>query len=69
MVLASNDAVGTVLDFYASRLNTGDWKVVSSGGTTGQITFASSKKAATNGIVGVAARNGHSEITVQLYSP
>ena len=68
MVYASNDSVGTVFDFYASRLNKGDWRVVSSDGTAGQIAFASPKKAATNGTVSITTRGSQSVITVQLYS-
>ena len=69
IVLESNDAVGPVDDFYASRLSTGDWKVVSSDAAAGQIAFKNTKRAGTTGTVSVVPRNDHSEITVQLYTP
>jgi hypothetical protein len=71
MVFESKDGVATVMDFYASRLDAGDWHVTSSSQTSGQIAFRkvkNVKKMSTNGTVDVAVRGSGTEITVQLYS-
>jgi hypothetical protein len=71
MVFESKDSVATVRDFYANRLNAGDWQVTSNSETTGQITFRNVKNVktvSTNGSVNVAVRGNGAEITVQYYS-
>jgi hypothetical protein len=68
MVFESKDSRGAVLDFYQTKLNSGDWRVVSTNSDTGDIAFISVKSEKSNGTVHVAAPGDHTEISVQLYS-
>jgi hypothetical protein len=69
MVFHSNDSTSAVLDFYQSRLGTGGWQVTSSNRDVGQIAFRKVNNAKTTGTVQVVAKDGYTEITVQLYTP
>jgi hypothetical protein len=69
MVFHSNDSTSTVLDFYESRLAAGGWQVTSSNRDVGQIDFRKVNSAKTTGSVQVLAKDGYTEITIQLYSP
>jgi hypothetical protein len=69
MVFHSNDSTSTVLDFYESRLGAGGWQVTSSNRDTGQIDFRKVNSARTTGSVEVLAKDGYTEITIQLHSP
>jgi hypothetical protein len=69
MVFHSQDSTSTVLDFYESRLGAGVWQISSSNRDTGQIDFRKVNSAKTNGSVQVLAKDGYTEITIQLYSP
>ena len=68
MVFHSNDSTSTVLDFYESRLGTGDWQITSSNRDGGQIIFSKVNRTNTKGTVQVLAKDGYTEITIQLYS-
>ena len=69
MVFHSNDSTSTVLDFYESRLGAGGWQITSSNRDVGQIAFTNINRAKTNGSVQVVAKDGYTEITIQLFSP
>lgn len=68
MTLESNDGSATVRDFYASRLNTGDWTVTSSDATTGKIKFHRVSRPATVGALDISFRGHHTEIQVTIDS-
>ena len=69
MVFHSKDSTSAVLDFYESKLDSGGWKVTSSNRDIGLIAYRNVKRAKTNGTVQVVAKDGYTEITIQLYSP
>jgi hypothetical protein len=64
----SNDDVAAVTAFYQSRLNTGDWQVTSIGEPAAIVTFQPTRSAAPFGTVQVAVSDGHTEITIDLYT-
>jgi len=68
IVYESNDSAGAVVDFYATSLNKGDWRVQSINADGSEISFRSAKNARISGTLDVAAKDGHTEITIQLYS-
>lgn len=68
MVYRSKDSESAVFDFYQGRLSTGGWQATATDPGTGQITFRNVKRAKTSRTVDVAAKNGYTEITIQLYS-
>lgn len=68
VMFESNDSPTAVVDFYASRLDTGDWRVTTSDSTAGVVMFRSVKKARVTGTVSVAVHGSRTEVTVQLYS-
>jgi hypothetical protein len=67
MVFQSHDSTSTVLDFYESRLGTGSWQITSSNRDVGQIIFSKVNTTNTKGTVQVLAKDGYTQITIQLY--
>jgi hypothetical protein len=78
MTLESNDNASTVTDFYASRLSSGDWTIVSRGGagcstcpndkTTTEIKFQRKSKAASVGVIDLVGSGQHTEIRIRFDS-
>jgi len=67
-VLASNDDVSTVTDFYAGKLSTGDWKITSDDRATGELKFARVSRPLTVGVVDMLGRGQHTVIQIKLDS-
>ena len=70
MKYSTNDPSDTVLDVYASRLNSGNWEVVPTTPVTpGEIDFQNKKNSRKHGSIVVDGSGGHTGITVDYYSP
>lgn len=68
MTFESTDGPATVRDFYASRLNSGDWTVTSSDATTGEVKFHRISRPATVGALDISIRRNHTVIQVTIDS-
>jgi hypothetical protein len=68
MTLESNDNPSTVTDFYASRLSSGDWTIVSNNTITGEIKFRRTSKPASVGVIDLLGRGQHTEIQIRFDS-
>jgi len=68
MTFESNDDSATVRDFYASRLNSGDWAVTSNDGATGKIKFRRVSRPVTVGALDISSRGQHTAIQVTIDS-
>jgi len=68
MTLESDDDSATVSDFYASRLDSGDWTVTANDSANGQIRFHRVSRPLTMGILDLLARGQHTEIQLKLDS-
>lgn len=66
--LDSSKDVATVTDFYATRLNSGDWKVTSNDTATGQLRFQRVSRPETVGIVQLLGRGQQTTIEIKLDS-
>lgn len=67
-LLASNNDVATVTDFYAGRLNSGDWKVTTDNRSNGQIRFARISRPQTVGVIDLLGQGQHTVIQIKFYS-
>jgi len=68
IALESDDGVAAVTSFYEQRLSSGDWKVVSSDPSTGEIRFQRVSRPSTSGVIQLLGKGQHSEIDIQLES-
>jgi hypothetical protein len=68
MAFESNDDVEAVTAFYESNLNSGDWRVTTSGIPAGQISFQPAKEARPFGTVNVAVGKTRTEIAIDLFT-
>jgi hypothetical protein len=66
--LEANDDVATVTDFYANRLESGDWKITSNDRNNGVISFARRSRPQSVGSVQLLGRGQHTLIQVKLDS-
>jgi hypothetical protein len=67
-VYESNDDVETVSAFYEGKLNSGNWRVTTSGIPAGQINFQVAREAQPFGTVNVAVGKTRTEITIDLFT-
>ncbi|TMC54651.1 MAG: hypothetical protein E6J20_01555 [Chloroflexi bacterium] len=67
-VLASNDDVATVTDFYAGKLSSGDWKITADDRANGELKFARVSRPLTVGVVDMLGRGQHTVIQIKLDS-
>jgi len=67
MILESNDDVGTVTAWYASHLNSGDWRA-NLDSASGTIRFQSNSKLTTLGTIELLGRGQHTEVRITLDS-
>lgn len=67
MVFDSSDSAGQVTDFYTTRLDQGDWRVVAISAADGTITFQRRSDSGVHGHLRVLGRGVHStfEVVVQ----
>ena len=66
--LNSNDDVSTVTDFYASHLNSGDWKVTAKDTANGEIKFRRISKPQNVGVIDLLGRGQHTVIEIKYDS-
>ena len=66
--LDSNDDVATVTDFYASRLNSGDWKIRANDAANGEVRFARVSKPQNVGVIDLLSRGRHTVIQIKFDS-
>jgi len=66
--LQSNDEVNTVRDFYASRLNAGDWKVTANDTANGEMRFRRVSKPQNVGVIDLLGRGQHTVIQIKFDS-
>jgi hypothetical protein len=66
--LDSNDDVSTVTDFYASRLNSGDWKISADDRANGELKFRRVSRPQTVGVVDLLGRGQRTVIQIKLDS-
>jgi len=68
MSFHTQDDVGTVTDFYANRLNSGDWTLIANDTANGAIDFQSSSRPATIGTILLYGQGQHTMIEIRLDS-
>jgi hypothetical protein len=68
MTMSSNDDVATVSAFYSGQLNSGDWTIVSSDKTIGEIRFRRISRPASVGVIDLLGRGQHTEIQIRFDS-
>ena len=68
MTMSSNDDVATVSAFYSGQLNSGDWTIVSSDKTIGEIRFRRTSRPASVGVIDLLGRGQHTEIQIRFDS-
>lgn len=68
MTLESNDDVSTVTDFYAGRLDSGDWTVTANDTGNGIIRLRRRSRPATVGEIQLFGRGQHTEIQIRFDS-
>jgi hypothetical protein len=66
--LDSSDDVATVTEFYASHLNSGDWKVTANDPSNGRIDFQRVSRPQTVGVLLLFGRGQHTTIDIKLES-
>ncbi len=66
--LQSNDDVSTVRDFYASRLNAGDWKITADDSANGEMRFRRVSKPQNVGVIDLLGRGQHTVIQIKFDS-
>ncbi len=66
--LDSSDDVATVTNFYASRLNSGDWKITANDTANGERRFHRESRPQTVGWITLLGRGQHTVIEIKLDS-
>jgi hypothetical protein len=66
--LSSNDEVATVTAFYSDQLNSGDWTIVSTDRTSGELRFRRTSRPASVGVIDLLGRGQHTEIQIRFDS-
>jgi hypothetical protein len=66
--LTSDDDVAAVTAFYASHLDSGDWKVTKSDNANGQISFTRRSKTQNVGVIQLLGRGQHTVIEIKFDS-
>jgi hypothetical protein len=64
----SNDDVDAITAFYQSSLNTGSWRVTSSGNPAGQVDFQPATQTQPFGTVSVSAGQARTDIAIDLFT-
>jgi hypothetical protein len=66
--LSSDDDVATVTAFYASHLDSGDWRIIGNDKTTGQLRFIRRSKYQQIGIIQLLGQGQHTVIEIKFDS-